>query len=593
MYLFQGGLHTCLHKLRYSKTRDVPSNRLSDKIITRAINSCTININDMGGTTFDPTLNIGKNFWSNGELEWAERPPSGGRRISENDWRATGTGSWQDTVRAREPRRSEGGGDGAGLTWLQRQQQRLRERREARERVARLPLEWDTAHTKTARRSASHRVDGYTSDTTAFADDDDDFSVPLHVNTRTPLRADSVSPQAPDRTSSRKFMMSEKMVMREWSASSTGAPPPGLLSLAEPLSTDTLIRDRSESWSRTESRAGTPAFPTHPRTPYPPTPTPSLSARPPRSPPVARRERDRDTSPESEYRTLNGSCGSRRSSVGGAEPQHVAADRVRFARDTSPYWYKPNISRDDAIAALQPLEEGSFIVRDSNSFPGAFGLAVRAGPAGGVRHFLVEPTARGVRLRGCPDEPVFGSLSALVYQHTVTQLALPVPLKLPERDPWPGSEAGAAARALLASGAACHVLLLGAENTEALTGPAAVRRAVSNILQRKVSAHVVHFKVSGSGITLTDASRKLFFRRHYPATGVSHAGLDPDERRYAHQQNGADAPKRIFAFVARSSSGADNQCHVFAELEPEQPATAIVNFVNKALLGNSQKRDII
>ena len=43
------------------------------------------------------------------------------------------------------------------------------------------------------------RVDGYTSDTTAFADDDDDFSVPLHVNTRTPLRTDSISPQAPDR----------------------------------------------------------------------------------------------------------------------------------------------------------------------------------------------------------------------------------------------------------------------------------------------------------------------------------------------------------------------------------------------------------
>lgn len=86
-----------------------------------------------------------------------------------------------------------------------------------------------------------------------------------------------------------------------------------------------------------------------------------------------------------------------------------------------------------AVAALQPLEEGAFIVRDSNSFPGGFGLAVRAGPAGGVRHFLVEPTAKGVRLRGCPDEPVFSSLSALVYQHTVTPLALPVPLRLPDR----------------------------------------------------------------------------------------------------------------------------------------------------------------
>lgn len=56
------------------------------------------------------------------------------------------------------------------------------------------------------------------------------------------------------------------------------------------------------------------------------------------------------------------------------------------------------------------------------------------------------------------------------------------------RDPRPGSSAGVVARALLASGAACNVLLLGSENTEALTGPAAVTRAVNNILRKKVQA---------------------------------------------------------------------------------------------------------
>ncbi|XP_068620803.1 tensin-2 isoform X1 [Battus philenor] len=557
--------------------------------------------------------------WLNGDAEWIERPASSARKtIPDNGtWRSSSTLGWHESSRGREPRRSESNSEGSsGLTWLQRQQQKLRDRKEARERVARLPLEWDTTSSRHVRRSASHRVDGYTSDTTAFADDDDDFTVPLHVNTRTALRTDSVSPQAPDRSSSKKFMY-EKITTREWSTSTTptSTTAPGLLSLAEPANTnnDNLSGERSESWSRAESRtesraesrAGTPAFPTHPRTPYPPTPTPtptpSINARPPRSPPVTRKERE--SSPESEYRVYSGAGGgSRRGSagtVGTAEPHHVAPDRVRFARDTSHYWYKPNISRDDAISALQPLEEGAFIVRDSNSFPGAFGLAVRAGTggAGGVRHFLVEPAARGVRLRGCPDEPVFSSLSALVYQHTVTPLALPVPLRLPDRDPWPGGSVNAAARALLATGAACHVLLLGSENTEALTGPAAVKRAVQNVLQKKCIAHVVHLKVFGGGITLTDAARKLFFRRHYPAAALSYAGLDPDERRYNNRDN--DNPstvytdKRIFAFVARTSSGSDNQCHVFAELEPEQPATAIVNFVNKALLGNTQKRDII
>ena len=39
---------------------------------------------------------------------------------------------------------------------------------------------------------------------------------------------------------------------------------------------------------------------------------------------------------------------------------------------------------------------------------------------------------------------------------------------------------------------------------------------------------------------------------------------------------------RIFGFVAKKKGG--NQCLLFAELDPEQPASAIVNFVSKVLL---------
>jgi hypothetical protein len=50
---------------------------------------------------------------------------------------------------------------------------------------------------------------------------------------------------------------------------------------------------------------------------------------------------------------------------------------------------------------------------------------------------------------------------------------------------------------------------------------------------------------------------------------------------------------RIFAFVAkRSTSSADNQCHIFCELEPSQPATAIVSFANKVLLTSNQQQQI-
>lgn len=106
-----------------------------------------------------------------------------------------------------------------------------------------------------------------------------------------------------------------------------------------------------------------------------------------------------------------------------------------------------------AISMLKDAAPGTFVVRDSNSFPGAFGLALKVAtpPPGApssprdpsselVRHFLIEPTSRGVRLKGCANEPVFSSLSALVYQHSLMAMALPCPLLLPEPE--------AAARAL-------------------------------------------------------------------------------------------------------------------------------------------------
>lgn len=73
-----------------------------------------------------------------------------------------------------------------------------------------------------------------------------------------------------------------------------------------------------------------------------------------------------------------------------------------------------------AINMLRDQAPGTFVVRDSNSFPGAFGLALKVAtpppnlqnktndPASElVRHFLIEPTSRGVKLKGCSNEPVF------------------------------------------------------------------------------------------------------------------------------------------------------------------------------------------
>uniref|UniRef100_A0A8B9KWI1 Tensin 1b n=1 Tax=Astyanax mexicanus TaxID=7994 RepID=A0A8B9KWI1_ASTMX len=210
------------------------------------------------------------------------------------------------------------------------------------------------------------------------------------------------------------------------------------------------------------------------------------------------------------YGTLNGKVSSPMSS-GGSTPSvhffHTLPDfsklnmcdgspetrlNVKFVQDTSKFWYKPDISREQAINILKEREPGAFIIRDSHSFRGAYGLAMKVSsppPTAQqakkgditnelVRHFLIETSPKGVKLKGCPNEPYFG------------QFLYIFPVGVPEL------------------GLSCF----------------------------------------------------LFFHH------------------------------RFFGFVARKQgSTTDNVSHLFAEMDPDQPATAIVNFVSKVMIG-SQKR---
>ena len=49
-----------------------------------------------------------------------------------------------------------------------------------------------------------------------------------------------------------------------------------------------------------------------------------------------------------------------------SEPADVAAHHVKMAKENYKFWYKPNISREEAIAVLRSGAPGAFIVRDSN-----------------------------------------------------------------------------------------------------------------------------------------------------------------------------------------------------------------------------------
>ncbi|XP_029981074.1 tensin-1-like [Sphaeramia orbicularis] len=123
---------------------------------------------------------------------------------------------------------------------------------------------------------------------------------------------------------------------------------------------------------------------------------------------------------------------------------------------------------------------------------------------------------------------------------------------------------------------------------ESLTGPQAVAKAISETLATNAPppATIVHFKVSSQGITLTDNHRKLFFRRHYPSNTVTFCDTDPQDRKWTKPEGGT---AKLFGFVARKQgSTTDNVSHLFAEMDPEQPANAIVNFVSKMIV--SQRR---
>ncbi|KAM7365652.1 hypothetical protein PAMP_016568 [Pampus punctatissimus] len=251
---------------------------------------------------------------------------------------------------------------------------------------------------------------------------------------------------------------------------------------------------------------------------------------------------------------------------------------VKFVQDTSKYWYKPDISREQAINLLRDREPGAFIIRDSHSFRGAYGLAMKVAcppptvqqnkKVGDmtnelVRHFLIETSPKGVRLKGCPNEPYFGCLSALVYQHSMTPLALPCKLMIPTK--------------------ACNVLYINSVDMESLTGPQAIAKAISQTLATNPlpDATTVHFKVSIQGITLTDSQRKIFFRRHYPLNTVTYCDIDPQDRKWGKEGGGS---VKLFGFVARKQgSTTDNVSHLFAELDPDQPASAIASYVSKMM----------
>ncbi|CAG0879192.1 unnamed protein product [Cyprideis torosa] len=299
---------------------------------------------------------------------------------------------------------------------------------------------------------------------------------------------------------------------------------------------------------------------------------------------------DREPSPSQYYQSQS-------SIVSLLEPDVI--ETPLFIQDTQHLWYKRDISRDEAINQLRQMPPGAFIIRDSSSFAGSYGLALRVAPhhlppnltahrtndSELVRHFLIEAHPNGVRIKGDRREPLFTSLSALVYQHTLTPISLPCKLDLNAIAP---SKSTLEANQLLEHGAACKVVYLYAHNSDALMGEAAVRAAVLRLFSSTVEPVVIDFKVSGRGITLTDNLHRQFFRKYYPLKSISFCGIDPDHRKWLLKEEKHESYKTIFGFTALHPTPGvlTNQVHIFADYDPTQPASVIVDFVKIIMKNN-------
>uniref|UniRef100_A0A8C6ITB5 Uncharacterized protein n=1 Tax=Melopsittacus undulatus TaxID=13146 RepID=A0A8C6ITB5_MELUD len=273
-------------------------------------------------------------------------------------------------------------------------------------------------------------------------------------------------------------------------------------------------------------------------------------------------------------------------------PLRAGQPTMKFVMDTSKYWFKPSITREQAIQLLKDKEPGTFVVRDSTSYRGSFGLAMKVlvPPSGSqtgdessdlVRHFLIESSAKGVHLKGASEELYFGSLSAFVYQHAITPLALPCKLSIPTRDLADGEDSPDSG--LCAVLAVCNVLYLNSVSTETLTGAPAIQKAISCTFELETlpTPTLVHFRVTEQGVTLTDIQRKVFFRRHYPLAAIRFCGMDPENRKWQKYCKSS----RIFGFVAKSQTDSENLCHLFAEYDTVQPASPVIDLLCKLLPG--------
>ncbi|CDS36350.1 SH2 motif [Echinococcus multilocularis] len=334
---------------------------------------------------------------------------------------------------------------------------------------------------------------------------------------------------------------------------------------------------------------------------------------------VVSEHRSRTVQNESHWSNVNGlgcSMGSLHGgsfTTGPAQANHMALDTMDSrhtltqTNDLSYHWFRPSASRQETIQMLINKEPGRFIIRASTSQPNSYALVVRvpltAEDTEPVKTFLLNRVKGGdaVHLRGFESEPIFPSLAAFVHDHTIHQGALPVLLKLPMRSalssnylagqqsPLPGRQT------LSGLDFVCDVLYLGSMDVFPLQGESAVRRAVEQVLSQannpnkglKKKCEATVLCSVDKGLTIVDKNSIRFTKKSIPANKILYCAYDPEDRVFnaIELKNRGVADSLIFAIVVKKTrfTMTEHTVYVMCQLEPNQPSSNLINFINQAL----------
>lgn len=291
----------------------------------------------------------------------------------------------------------------------------------------------------------------------------------------------------------------------------------------------------------------------------------------------------------------------------------IKKEETRQLTDSIEHWYKPSLSRDEATAILQTKSVGHFIIRDSSTVNGGYALSLRVPddflqlhqnladskslPIHDiVRHFLIAPHMKGVRLQGW-EEPPFENLTTFVHRHTNEAMSLPCKLKGPvgvtnqvSRVPVPSQKPQSLQNIEIAGKA----VYLGGLSIVGKGTKFQIEEVAKKLSEAKKSLSIlVEIRVSTqNGISVIDVNKRAFDKRQFNRKQINFTAQCPTvkwEGRIEEINTGKceDVKNAVcFGIVVDILSQAGSTCLIFADPSPSNISHTLISFINSNLLQN-------